>query len=101
MAAARVRRPLAQPLLEPEGVAVAIGGVRALGPTVNDLRLRRIALVKTWIRELQAEQDKLVAACRPETRLFAQKPTSVLLRLLGLIGSPARASLAQLHKRPA
>ena len=95
--AAHDQHPLAQPPLIPEGNAIAISGALALGPQVNELRLRRIALVKTWVREMQVEQDNLAATVHPSARRFAEKPTLVLLRLLDIIRSPAREALAEVH----
>ena len=98
MEATHSRHPLAQPPAVPEGAAIAIAGVVALGSNIDELRLRRIALVRAWIRELQSDQIRLAELCPPDQRRFAEKPTLVLLRLLDVVGSPARASLANLHR---
>ena len=95
--AAATVHPLSDPPCVAEGSAVAIAAQLALGPSVAALRVRRVALAMEWVKETAAEQAKLAEQGDPALRHFAQKPTFVLLRILSIIGSPARQFLERLH----
>jgi hypothetical protein len=89
--------PFNQPPRVPESSAIALAAQIALGKQINELRLRRVALVGVWIRELASQQEELATAADPALRRFADKPTLVFLRILNLIGSPAAKFLEDMH----
>ncbi|CAK0888119.1 unnamed protein product [Prorocentrum cordatum] len=89
--------PLNQPPAVAEGTAFAIAGQIRFGTAVNDIRLRRLALLKVWKRELHDAQVQLSKKVDPAVAHFARKP-SLLLRLLRLLDSPAASFLQCLHQ---
>ena len=96
--AADTDHPLSGPPCIGEGPALAIAAQLAMGPEISVLRLRRVALARTWVKELAHDQGRLAAASDPALRHFAVKPTLVLQRILTIIDSPARHFLANLHE---
>ena len=80
--------PLGAPPLVPHGFAYAAAAEKALGKAVVTLRLRRIALLEKWVAEGNASQSALANAALGVLHKFASRPTLVLGRILGCIGSP-------------
>ena len=96
--AATGSHPLNQLPVIAEGTACALSAQLRLGAGINEVRLKRLALLKVWKRDLEVSQQSLAASVDPALRGFASKPTLLFLRLLRLIGSPAVQILENMHR---
>ncbi|CAK0866365.1 unnamed protein product, partial [Prorocentrum cordatum] len=96
--AAAGSHPLHQLPVIAEGTACALSAQFRCGAGINEVRLKRLALLKVWKRELEVSQQSLAASVDPALRGFASEPTLLFLRLLRLIGSPAVQFLENMHR---
>ncbi|CAK0909435.1 unnamed protein product, partial [Prorocentrum cordatum] len=96
--AAAGNHPLNQLPVIAESTACALSAQFRFGAGIDEVRLKRLALLKVWKRELEVSQQSLAASVDPALRGLASKPTLLFLRLLRLIGSPAVQFLENMHR---
>lgn len=70
------------------GVAAALSTIKQLGRQVSVLRLKRLALLAKWKKELELAQLRMPNSVDPGLIKCARKPTLLTKRVLELIGSP-------------
>lgn len=80
--------PQAQLPAVSHGAAAALSTVKQLGKQASVLRVKRLALLAKWKKELELEQLRLVNSVDPRLVKFARKPTLLTKRMLELIASP-------------